>query len=69
MASDTKTLKSANPDQGISLKAAAPLIGCSDRQARRLAENGELKAYRVGSRTWRTTLRAIREFQSGGGEK
>ena len=70
MAAETKIPKIENPDQGISLKVAGSLIGCSDRQARSLAEKGELKAYRVGSPTWRTTPRAVREFQGGsGGDK
>jgi hypothetical protein len=69
MAARTKNLPELEMDQGVSLEVGGSIIGCSGRQARRLAERGDLQAYKVGNRTWRTTPRACLEFMQKGGSR
>jgi len=69
MAARTKNLPEFELDQGVSLEVGGRIIGCSGRQARRLAERGDLKAYRIGQRNWRTTPRACYEFMEKGGSR
>ena len=61
------TTQPAHPEAGVSTTLAADEIGCTARQVRHLLERGESDGYKVGPRTWRTTLAAIRKFQAAGG--
>lgn len=56
-----------DPDAGVSTSLAAAFLGGSSRTVRRLLETGQLEGFRLGERNWKTTPRALREFQQKGG--
>ena len=49
-------------------KEVAAILGVSPRTVTRLMRAGELRAFRVGRKPWRTTLQQVAAYQSAGFE-
>lgn len=53
------------PVQVMTINEAAAVLHCSGRSVQRLLASGALRGFRIGTRGWRITSDALREFAGG----